>query len=77
MAEWGRVSAFACMTQSDFMSRPEYTDPEILRTNLAAVILQMSALGLGDIQKFPFLDAPDGRLIGDGFKLLEELGAVE
>ncbi|GIA61171.1 ATP-dependent helicase HrpA [Vibrio cholerae] len=58
------------------MSRPEFTDPEILRTNLASVILQMTALGLGDIEAFPFVEAPDKRNIQDGVRLLEELGAI-
>ncbi len=76
----GRVAPGICFrlySEADFMGRPEYTDPEILRTNLAAVILQMSALGLGEVQKFPFLDAPDSRLVSDGFRVLEELGAVD
>ncbi|PMK00188.1 ATP-dependent RNA helicase HrpA, partial [Vibrio sp. 10N.261.55.A7] len=62
--------------EEDFESRPEFTDPEILRTNLASVILQMTALGLGDIQAFPFVEAPDKRNIQDGVRLLEELGAI-
>ncbi|MCK8360306.1 hypothetical protein LXA11_17690, partial [Erwinia amylovora] len=53
-----------------------FTDPEILRTNLASVILQMTALGLGDISAFPFVEAPDRRNIQDGVRLLEELGAI-
>jgi len=76
----GRVAPGICFrlySEADFLGRPEYTDPEILRTNLAAVILQMSALGLGEVQKFPFLDAPDNRLVSDGFRVLEELGAVD
>lgn len=63
-------------SEEDFESRPEFTDPEILRTNLASVILQMTALGLGDIQAFPFVEAPDKRNIQDGVRLLEELGAI-
>ena len=59
-----------------FNNRAQFTDPEIMRTNLAAVILQMLSIGVGDIRKFPFVDAPDARLISDGFKLLEELNAV-
>lgn len=59
------------------MSRDEFTDPEILRTNLASVILQMTAIGLGDIAAFPFVEAPDKRNIQDGVRLLEELGAIE
>ena len=64
-------------SEEDFNSRPEFTDPEILRTNLASVILQMTALGLDNIEAFPFVDAPDKRHIQDGIKLLEELGAFE
>ncbi len=76
----GRVSAGVCIrlySEEDFLSRPEFTDPEIRRTNLASVILQMMLLGLGDIEQFPFLDAPDQRYITDGFRLLHELGAVD
>jgi ATP-dependent helicase HrpA len=75
----GRVAPGVCIrlySEEDFLSRAEFTVPEIQRTNLAAVILQMQALGLGDIEEFPFLDAPDSRFISDGFRLLEELGAV-
>ncbi|OPE45975.1 ATP-dependent RNA helicase HrpA, partial [Mycobacterium intermedium] len=61
----------------DFEARPRYTDPEILRTNLAAVILQMAALQLGDIENFPFLDPPDRRSVRDGIQLLQELGAFD
>ena len=64
-------------SEEDFESRPRYTDPEILRTNLAAVILQMAALHLGDIEDFPFLDPPDQRSIRDGVQLLQELGAFD
>ncbi|SEP79877.1 ATP-dependent helicase HrpA [Basfia succiniciproducens] len=76
----GRVSEGVCIrlySEQDFNNRPEFTDPEILRTNLASVILQMTALGLDDIEAFPFVDAPDKRHIQDGIKLLEELGAFE
>ena len=76
----GRVSEGICIrlySEEDFNSRPEFTDPEILRTNLASVILQMTALSLDDIEAFPFVDAPDKRHIQDGIKLLEELGAFE
>ncbi|WP_423802740.1 ATP-dependent RNA helicase HrpA [Pasteurella langaaensis] len=76
----GRVSEGICIrlySEDDFNSRPEFTDPEILRTNLASVILQMTALNLDDIEAFPFVDAPDKRHIQDGVKLLEELGAFE
>lgn len=74
----GRVSEGICIrlySEDDFNNRPEFTDPEILRTNLASVILQMTALGLDDIDAFPFVDAPDKRNIQDGIKLLEELEA--
>ncbi|WP_410528749.1 ATP-dependent RNA helicase HrpA [Serratia sp. AXJ-M] len=76
----GRVSDGICMrlySEQDFLSRPEFTDPEILRTNLASVILQMTSLGLGDIAAFPFVEAPDKRNILDGVRLLEELGAIK
>ncbi len=76
----GRVAPGVCIrlySEEDFQSRPEFTDAEIRRTNLAAVILQMLQLKLGDIRDFPFVDPPDTRLINDGFKLLEELGAVD
>jgi ATP-dependent helicase HrpA len=75
----GRTSdgiAIRLYSEADYMSRPEYTEPEILRTNLAAVILQMISLGLGDIASFPFLQPPDSRGIKDGLDLLRELGAV-
>jgi len=75
----GRVAPGICIrlyAEEDFESRPAYTDPEILRTNLASVILQMSALGLGDVADFPFVDPPDKRNIADGVALLEELGAL-
>lgn len=75
----GRVSDGVCIRlygEQDFLSRPEFTDPEILRTNLASVILQMTAIGLGDIAAFPFVEAPDKRNILDGVRMLEELGAI-
>ena len=75
----GRVADGICIrlySQEDFESRPEFTDPEIQRTNLASVILQMAAARLGDIRAFPYLDPPDPRAITDGVKLLEELNAV-
>ena len=75
----GRVEAGVCIrlySEEDFNRRPEYTDPEIKRTNLAAVVLQMLVLGLGEVEKFPFINPPDPRLVRDGYKLLEELGAV-
>jgi ATP-dependent helicase HrpA len=76
----GRTSDGVCVrlyTEDDFASRPEFTDPEILRTNLASVILQMTALGLGDVAAFPFIDGPDKRNIRDGVDLLHELGALD
>jgi ATP-dependent RNA helicase HrpA len=76
----GRTSDGICIrlySQEDFESRPEFTDPEILRTNLASVILQMAAVGLGDIPKFPFIDPPDARNIADGLALLAELNAFK
>ena len=75
----GRTSDGVCIrlyTEEDFESRPEFTDPEILRTNLASVILQMAALDLGSVAGFPFVDPPDSRHVADGVRLLEELGAV-
>ncbi|WP_333770282.1 ATP-dependent RNA helicase HrpA [Streptomyces sp. IBSBF 2435] len=76
----GRTSDGICVRlydEDDFLSRPEFTDAEILRTNLASVILQMTAAGLGDIARFPFIDPPDSRNIKDGVQLLEELGALD
>ena len=76
----GRVSDGICIrlySEDDYNNRDEFTDPEILRTNLASVILQMMALGLGKIDEFPFVQMPDSRSINDGFNLLEELGGVE
>lgn len=76
----GRVAAGVCIrlySEEDFLSRPEFTDPEIIRTNLATVILQMLSLGLGEIHKFPFVQAPDSRNISDGMRLLEEIAAIE
>ncbi|GAB4352015.1 MAG: ATP-dependent RNA helicase HrpA [Gammaproteobacteria bacterium] len=75
----GRVSAGVCVrlySEEDFAGRPEFTEPEIRRTNLASVILQMKALRLGEIERFPFVDPPDGRYVRDGVRLLEELGAL-
>ncbi|MUT89320.1 ATP-dependent RNA helicase HrpA [Streptomyces sp. Z38] len=76
----GRTSDGICIrlySEDDFLSRPEFTDAEILRTNLASVILQMTAAGLGEIEKFPFIDPPDHRSIRDGVQLLQELGALD
>ncbi len=75
----GRVAAGVCIrlyTEDNFAARAEFTEPEIRRTNLAAVILQMKLLGFGAIEAFPFLDPPDGRLVADGYRTLEELGAL-
>ena len=76
----GRVShgiTIRLYSEDDFNRRDEFTQPEILRTNLASVILQMSTLNLGKIEHFPFVEPPDGRMIRDGFKLLYEIGAVD
>ena len=76
----GRVSAGVCIrlySEEDFEQRSAFTDPEIIRSNLAAVILRMAALNLGDVAAFPFLEAPEQRYINDGFQVLLELGAVE
>src|SRR3954468_16529981 len=76
----GRTSDGICIRlfdEQDFAERPRFTDPEILRTNLASVILQMAALRLGDIEEFPFLDPPDRRQVRDGVNLLQELGALD
>jgi ATP-dependent RNA helicase HrpA len=75
----GRVAAGVCIrlySEDDFQARPAYTEPEILRSSLAGVILRMKALGLGDVERFPFLDPPAPRMIADGYQLLAELGAV-
>ena len=75
----GRLADGICIrlyAEDDFEARPEFTDPEILRTNLASVILQMTALGLGDVAGFPFLEAPDTRAVQAGFQLLDEIGAI-
>jgi ATP-dependent helicase HrpA len=76
----GRISEGVCVrlySEEDFNARPEYTDPEIHRTNLASVILQMQLLDLGGIEDFPFLSPPDERYISDGYRLLQELQAVD
>ncbi|MDK3255615.1 ATP-dependent RNA helicase HrpA [Blastococcus capsensis] len=69
--------AIRLYTEADFDSRPEFTDPEILRTNLASVLLQMASLDLGDVADFPFVDPPDRRAVADGLALLEELHALD
>ncbi len=76
----GREGEGICIrlyAEDDYLARPRYTEPELLRTNLASLVLQMAALGLGDPQDFPFLDAPDARLLNDGYRLLQELNAVD
>jgi ATP-dependent helicase HrpA len=76
----GRVAAGVAIrlyTEEDFLARPEFTEPEILRTNLASVILQMTALGLGDVATFPFVEPPDRRQVSAGTQLLDELGALD
>ncbi|WII92420.1 ATP-dependent RNA helicase HrpA [Kingella negevensis] len=75
----GRVSAGVCIrlfSEEDFNNRPEFTDPEIIRTNLSGVILRLLALGFGDMETFPLLDMPDQRYINDGYQVLLELGAI-
>lgn len=76
----GRITAGTCIrlySEEDFQARAPFTEPEILRTNLASVILQMKALQLGDIHDFPFMDTPDMRYVHDGLRLLTELGAID
>ncbi|NYG05743.1 ATP-dependent helicase HrpA [Phycicoccus badiiscoriae] len=76
----GRLADGICIrlySEEDYLSRPEFTEPEIQRTSLASVILQMTSLGLGDIAAFPFVDAPDARQVADGIRLLEELQAFD
>ncbi|MBB5189559.1 ATP-dependent helicase HrpA [Silvimonas terrae] len=76
----GRVSSGICVRlydEDDFNNRPAFTDPEIVRSSLAAVILRMAALKLGKVDDFPFLEAPSGRLVADGYQQLRELGAVD
>ncbi|MFL6634386.1 MAG: ATP-dependent RNA helicase HrpA [Massilia sp.] len=76
----GRVADGVCIRlyeEADFLQRPKFTDPEILRSSLAAVILRMKALHLTDVETFPFVEPPQGRAIADGYQLLQELGAVD
>ncbi|RZJ15870.1 MAG: ATP-dependent RNA helicase HrpA [Acidovorax sp.] len=76
----GRVANGICIRlydEADFDARPRFTDPEILRSSLAGVILRMKSLHLGDVVQFPFIEAPSGRAIADGYQLLAELGAVD
>ncbi len=75
----GRVAAGVAIrlyAEDDYAARPQYTDPEILRSSLAHVILRMKALRIGNVEDFPFLEAPTSRMIADGYQLLAELGAV-
>lgn len=76
----GRVAAGVCIRlydEQDYLQRPKFTDPEILRSSLASVILRMKALRLTDVESFPFIEPPMGRAIADGYQLLQELGAVD
>ena len=76
----GRVAAGVCIRlydEQDYLQRPKFTDPEILRSSLAAVILRMKSLHLTDVEEFPFIEPPPGRAIADGYQLLQELGAVD
>jgi ATP-dependent helicase HrpA len=76
----GRVGPGTCLrlyTEADFQGRDEFTDPEVLRANLAGVILQMAALGLGDVDDFPWVDAPENRHVSEGYRLLQVLGALD
>ncbi|WP_229518953.1 ATP-dependent RNA helicase HrpA [Massilia rhizosphaerae] len=76
----GRVADGVCIRlyeENDFLQRPKFTDPEILRSSLAAVILRMKSLHLADVETFPFVEPPQGRAIADGYQLLQELGAVD
>src|SRR5690606_4192665 len=76
----GRETEGICIrlySEDDFALREEFTPPEVLRTNLASVILRMAALDLGDVGAFPFLDPPDSRLVNDGVRLLQELQAMD
>ncbi|HVH17483.1 MAG TPA: ATP-dependent RNA helicase HrpA [Myxococcota bacterium] len=80
MGRCGRVAPGLCIRlydEADYEARPAFTDPEILRTNLASVILRMAELGLGNVEDFPFPDPPDARLVRDGYRLLRDLGAVD
>ncbi|MEP6605777.1 MAG: ATP-dependent RNA helicase HrpA, partial [Nitrosospira sp.] len=76
----GRVMSGVCIrlyTEDDYLARPEFTEPEILRSSLAAVILRMKSLKIGEVENFPFLESPPPRMIADGYQLLSELGAVD
>ncbi len=79
MGRCGREAPGVCIrlySEDDFDARPEFTEPEILRTNLSSVILQMSSMRLGDIDSFPFVESPDGKFINDGYRTLQELAAI-
>ena len=76
----GRIGPGLCLrlySAADFEARPDFTEPEILRTNLAALLLRLAADGLGEAEDFPFLDPPDSRALGDGYRLLQELQALD
>src|SRR5205814_2152239 len=76
----GRVANGICIrlySEEDYEKRPAFTDPELLRSSLASVILRAKSLGLGEVADFPFLDPPSPRAIADGYALLSELGAVD
>src|ERR1700691_389825 len=76
----GRIGAGLCVrlySQQDFESRPEFTEPEVLRTNLAALLLRLAADGLGEAETFPFIDPPESRALADGYRLLQELEALD
>ncbi len=80
MGRCGRTAPGVCVrlySEESYLARPEFTEPEIRRTNLAAVLLEMRALGIHDLDAFPFLDAPDRRRVNDGHRLLRELGAID
>ncbi len=80
MGRCGRIGSGVCVrlyTEDNFEARAEFTEPEIARTNLASVILQMKLLGFGAIERFPFVDPPDARLVSDGYRTLEELAAID
>jgi ATP-dependent helicase HrpA len=76
----GRLGPGLCMrlySEADYAERPAFTEPEVLRTNLAALLLRLAADGLGEAETFPFIDAPDSRALGDGYRLLQELEALD
>jgi ATP-dependent helicase HrpA len=80
MGRCGRTAPGVCVrlySEEDYLSRPEFAEPEIRRTNLAAVLLEIRALGIHDLDSFPFIDAPDRRRVSDGYRLLRELGAID